>query len=118
VNFEGAAHLPQIPRHLLELRTRTFVSGHGRFLADRGYQATTIREICAEAGANGTSANYHFDYKFGLYAEVLRRPVRAAQLKAVHNALDQSTPPKDVFRAATWIPILNRGWIARYNRTE
>jgi AcrR family transcriptional regulator len=37
----------------------------GPIFADRGYQATTIREICGEAGANVAAVNYHFGDKLG-----------------------------------------------------
>jgi AcrR family transcriptional regulator len=71
----------------------------GPIFADRGYQATTIREICAGAGANVAAVNYHFGDKLGLYTEALQQSVRAAQVVAVHNALDPNTPPEDILRA-------------------
>jgi AcrR family transcriptional regulator len=71
----------------------------GPIFADRGYQATTIREICAGAGANVAAINYHFGDKLGLYTEVLQQSVRAAQLIAVQNTLDQNTPPEEILRA-------------------
>ena len=71
----------------------------GPIFANRGYQATTIREICAGAGANVAAINYHFGDKLGLYTEVLQQSVRAAQLIAVQNTLDQNTPPEDILRA-------------------
>jgi len=71
----------------------------GPIFADRGYQATTIREICAGAGANVAAINYHFGDKLGLYSEVLQQSVRAAQVLAVHNAPDQNISPEDMLRA-------------------
>jgi AcrR family transcriptional regulator len=71
----------------------------GPIFANRGYQATTIREICAGAGANVAAINYHFGDKLGLYTDVLQQSVRAAQLIAVQNTLDQNTPPEDILRA-------------------
>jgi AcrR family transcriptional regulator len=71
----------------------------GPIFADRGYRTTTIREICAGAGANVAAINYHFGDKLGLYTEVLQQSVRAAQLIAVQNTLDQNTPPEDILRA-------------------
>jgi AcrR family transcriptional regulator len=73
------------------------VAGH--VFADRGYQAATIREICVRARANVAAVNYHFGDKLGLYTEVLRQSMRAAQLEAVQNALDKTAPPEDILRA-------------------
>jgi AcrR family transcriptional regulator len=71
----------------------------GPIFANRGYQATTIREICAGARVNVAAINYHFGDKLGLYTEVLQQSVRAAQVLAVHSALDQTIPPEDMLRA-------------------
>jgi AcrR family transcriptional regulator len=71
----------------------------GPIFADRGYQATTIREICAGAGANVAAINYHFGDKLGLYTEVLQQSVRSAQVLAVHNAPNQNISPEDMLRA-------------------
>jgi len=71
----------------------------GPIFADQGFQATTIREICAAAGANVAAINYHFGDKLGLYTEVLQQSVRAAQLLAFHNAPDRNISPEDMLRA-------------------
>src|SRR5260370_37608549 len=65
----------------------------GRVFADRGYQATTIREICQRAGANVAAVNYHFGDKLGLYTEILHQSLRADQVDSIQNALVQNTPP-------------------------
>jgi AcrR family transcriptional regulator len=71
----------------------------GRIFADRGYRAATIREISVAAGANVAAVNYHFGDKLGLYTEVVQQSVRAAEIEAIHSALDQSAPPEEILRA-------------------
>ena len=41
-------------------------------LADKGYQATSVRDIVARARVNQAAINYHFKGKDGLYLELLK----------------------------------------------
>jgi AcrR family transcriptional regulator len=71
----------------------------GRIFAQRGYQAATIREISAAAGANVAAVNYHFGDKLALYTEVVRQAMQAAEIEAVQSALNLSAPPEEILRA-------------------
>jgi AcrR family transcriptional regulator len=70
-----------------------------RIFADRGYRAATIRQISIAAGANVAAVNYHFGDKLGLYAEVVRQAMQAAEMEAVQSALDLSVAPEEILRA-------------------
>ena len=44
----------------------------GPIFAEKGFQAATVREICAAAGTNQAAINYHFRDKATLYQEVVQ----------------------------------------------
>lgn len=52
--------------------------------ADKGFDAASVREICAAANANIAGVNYHFGSKAGLYRE--------AVLQAYHQSSRTSMP--------------------------
>ena len=55
-------------QRLLQAATEVF--------AEKGYEASTIREICGKANANVALVNYHFGDKMELYSEVLTTAFR------------------------------------------
>ncbi len=61
-----------------DVRTR-LLKAAGPVFADKGYQAATVRDICAAAGANVAGVNYHFGDKETLYVETVKL---ARQLRA------------------------------------
>ena len=71
----------------------------GRIFAERGFRATTIREICDTAKENVAAVHYHFGDKLGLYKEVMRQSVQTAGIEAIKHALDQNAPPDQILRA-------------------
>jgi TetR/AcrR family transcriptional regulator, regulator of cefoperazone and chloramphenicol sensitivity len=87
----------------------------GRIFADRGYRATTIREIASAAGANVAAVNYHFGDKLGLYTEAVQQSMHAAELDAMKNALNQHAPPQDILRDVVRVRL--RG-ICRQDRPD
>jgi TetR/AcrR family transcriptional regulator, regulator of cefoperazone and chloramphenicol sensitivity len=57
----------------------------GQLFAERGFESTTVRDICQAAGANVAAVNYYFGDKERLYVEAV---VRAHKWR-----LDQATLP-------------------------
>jgi len=57
---------------LSETRARLLVAAE-RLFAERGYEATSVRDITADAGCNVAAVNYHFGGKERLYLETVRQ---------------------------------------------
>jgi AcrR family transcriptional regulator len=52
------------------------IAAAGSVFGERGFRATTIRQITARAGVNVAAVNYHFRNKSDLYVRVLREAKR------------------------------------------
>ena len=52
------------------------IESAGPLFAEKGFEGTTVRDICEAAGANVAAVNYHFGGKEGLYAEVVADVIR------------------------------------------
>lgn len=63
--------------------------------AERGFRATTVREICSRAKVNVASVNYYFRSKEALYSKALALAIQEAnQLYPMAAAQDKKLPPE------------------------
>jgi AcrR family transcriptional regulator len=62
------------------------VEAAGEIFAEHGFQAATVRDICARAGVNVAAVNYHFGDKAALYVETLRQSICAARVEPPASA--------------------------------
>jgi AcrR family transcriptional regulator len=84
-----------VPRSGADEATRTrLLDAAGPIFAANGFHWTKIRDVCARAGANVAAVNYHFGDKLGLYTEVLRYSIRAAELSPELTSSAPDLPPE------------------------
>lgn len=98
LNRTSPSARPMRRRKALDLTRDKLIEAAGNVFADRGYRAATIREICRRAGANVAAVNYTFGDKMGLYTEVLRHSMAAAQSAVMKAALDNSLSAEETVR--------------------
>ncbi|HUE39042.1 MAG TPA: TetR family transcriptional regulator, partial [Candidatus Binatia bacterium] len=72
------------------------IAAAGELFAERGFRATTARDIAQRAGVNLAAANYYFGSKKELYLEVLR--ANFAQISAMLARRGGSRPAAEIDR--------------------
>jgi len=83
------------PNDCEDTRERILIAARKLF-ADKGFDATSVRDITAEAGCNVASVNYHFGGKDNLYLETFRsmlRVMRGQRLALLDELFEREPAP-------------------------
>ncbi|MHC4455791.1 MAG: CerR family C-terminal domain-containing protein [Planctomycetota bacterium] len=78
-----------------EVTTRLLNTAEDLF-AQKGFDATSIRDITKAANCNVAAVNYYYSSKYNLYAEVFRRrliELRQIRLESIEKVMSQTQPP-------------------------
>jgi TetR/AcrR family transcriptional regulator, regulator of cefoperazone and chloramphenicol sensitivity len=108
------------PHHLsqAELGAQTrerLLDAAERLFAEKGFAATSVRDITAAASSNVAAVNYHFGGKHNLYNEVFRRrmaAMREQRITSIRQARGGGGSLEGVlhaFATAFLQPLLDRG---------
>jgi AcrR family transcriptional regulator len=100
------------PKSTVDAGTRRrILEAAARCFAARGFEATTVRDVCRKARANGAAVNYHFGSKERLYLETIRWATSlchaANTIQVVEAGQDRSLSPRQRF--TTVVRLFARG---------
>ena len=80
--------------HDLDTKRDRIVDAAGELFADRGFEGTTVRDICQAADANIAAVNYYFGDKQRLYVEAVVRAHRWRMERVKLPEWNADTPPE------------------------
>lgn len=78
----------------LDTTRERIIDAAGQLFAERGFESTTVRDICQAAGANVAAVNYYFRDKERLYIEAVVQAHRWRLDQAQLPNWDENTPPR------------------------
>lgn len=67
----------------------------GPIFAERGYRATTVREICQQAGTNLAAISYHFEDKEGFYVAAVKQAAEGCMNRVPLPQWAPATPARE-----------------------
>jgi len=79
----------------LDTTRERIIDAAGQLFAERGFESTTVRDICQAAGANVAAVNYYFRDKERLYVEAVVQAHRWRLDQAQLPAWNANTPPRE-----------------------
>src|SRR5688572_27406219 len=77
----------------LDSKRQRIIDAAGELFAERGFEATTVRDICQAADANVAAVNYYFGDKQRLYVDAVVRAHRWRMERVQLPDWSDDTPP-------------------------
>lgn len=75
------------------------LSAAGEEFAERGFESTTVRDICLAAGVNVAAVNYYFGDKQKLYNEAVRQAHQRLVAQVPLSPWPEGTPAREKLRS-------------------
>jgi AcrR family transcriptional regulator len=94
--FESEEQRPGVDRS--ERTRRSILDAAGPLFAEKGYKATTIKDICKAAKANQAAVSFHFGGKEQLYVALVRYGYEFALSEVPMPEWAPETPPQTKLR--------------------
>ncbi len=112
----GLSHMSNTTHESVDTRER-LLDAAGKLFAERGFEATSVRDITSEAGCNVASVNYYFGGKENLYVEAFRAllaELRDIRIETIRRDMARVVEPTleyflETFAAGFLGPIMAEG---------
>jgi AcrR family transcriptional regulator len=88
------------PADETDVKLRILAAAKGLF-AKHGFEGTSIRQICEEAGANVALVSYHFGGKENLFGSLFENYFPNSRIASIHADMDPITGVKLIIREVT-----------------
>ncbi len=85
-------------RRIMENTRQRLIDTAGQIFGEKGYAATTVRDICQAAETNVAAVNYHFGDKRQLYLESVKQACTARAAEIPMRRWSDDTPPETRLR--------------------
>ena len=84
---------------MIDATKQRLIDSAGNIFAEKGYEASSVRDICQNASANLAAVNYHFGGKRQLYVAAVRHAQCCRQEDVPFPEFAANLPPAERLRS-------------------